>query len=114
MYCGHVDNYDVFISRLKAIGRLYSAVQLLAARNCLSDIRTILLSEAWSLQKGDFTVSIQIFLISTQYDHYVLAGQHPGICQPGGQSVVCFSTNIRRQKTTHLTIYKYTSWYSSR
>lgn len=54
-------------------------------------ICTILLSKAGSFKKSDLSVSVQVLLVSAQDDNDVLTGQHSGITQPCGQSIVRLS-----------------------
>lgn len=58
--------------------------------SCVRSRLTILLGKAGCLQEGDLSVHVQVLLVATQDDDNVLAGQHPGICQPVGQGVVGF------------------------
>lgn len=63
----------------------------------LRRICTVFLCKTWGLEERDLSVSIKVLLVPTQDDNNVLTGQHPGITQPCGQSVICFSTEDNRE-----------------
>lgn len=85
--------WDRFVLTLSGGLQIYS---LLKTRPKIPEysvsMSTILLSKAGSFKKGDLSVSVQVLFVSTQNDDDVLTGQHPGITQPCGQSIVCLST----------------------
>ena len=59
---------------------------------------TILLCKSASFQKRDFSVAIQIFLVTDEDYDNVWTGKGSGICQPVCQRVVCFTAAITSKK----------------
>ena len=61
---------------------------------------TILLCKSAGFQKCDFSVAIQIFLVTDEDYDNVWTGKGSGICQPVCQRVVCFTAAITSKKKT--------------
>lgn len=59
---------------------------------------TILLSKSASFQKCDFSVAIQIFLVTDEDYDNIWTGKGSGICQPVCQRVVRFTAAITSKK----------------
>jgi hypothetical protein len=91
--------YDQFCHFLDYIEDLHSQSEALDTGSSLEfsckgiiihTKHTIFLSKARRLQEGDFPVCVQVLLVTTQDYDNILAGQHPGVCQPVGQGIVGF------------------------
>lgn len=63
-----------------------------SVRKLSESATTVFLSEPRRLQERDLSVGVQVLLVPAEDDDDVLTGQHPGVAQPRGQSVVRFPT----------------------
>lgn len=55
-------------------------------------MHTVFLCESAGLQKRDFSLALQVFLVADEDDHNIWTGQGSCIGQPIRQGIVCFST----------------------
>ena len=63
-----------------------------------SVILTILLCKSAGFQKCDFSVIIQIFLVTNENDDNVWTGKSSSICQPVGEGVIGFTATTTKNK----------------